>query len=100
MVGVAMTHPMNTVEKVAMALCRHEHRLEHPAADEATLDVFVERDWWTWEGYARAALTALREPSEGMKAKGADYVDARDPPGQAEAVWQAMISAALSEGEG
>jgi hypothetical protein len=54
--------PEDMVSRVARAMCRHDHRLAHPAANEATLDGFVERDWWTWEGMARAAIAAMRPP--------------------------------------
>lgn len=45
---------------------------------------------------ARAVLTAIREPSEGMQAAG--YGECHHPKDIPEHIWQAMIDAALSEG--
>jgi hypothetical protein len=45
---------------------------------------------------ARAVLTAIREPNEGMVEAGRDRCDCEEH--QMEAGWQAMIDAALAEG--
>lgn len=47
---------------------------------------------------ARAVLTAIREPSEGMVRANSDHWERGDDPSIAER-WQVMIDAALSEGE-
>jgi hypothetical protein len=54
---------MNTVEKVAKAIARSYIAADHQ--DDA-VDRLVEEQWTEWVAEARAALTALREPSEGM----------------------------------
>jgi hypothetical protein len=48
--------------------------------------------WPDYENTARAAIAAMREPTEEMKAEGND--NCRD----SKMVWQAMIDKALSEG--
>ncbi len=60
-----------------------ELRAALPAIDEA-------------DQIARAVLTAIREPSEGMQVAG--YGECHHPKDIPEHIWQAMIDAALSEG--
>jgi len=49
----------------------------------------------TWEPEARRAIAAMREPTETMLRDGMD--DVAEPKRMVDAVWRAMISAALKE---
>jgi hypothetical protein len=93
---------MNTVEKVARAIWKRE-RDSKVHAEPFRLSQY--------EADARAALTALREPSEGMVEAGdeamrKDGLDWSMEPGEgldgvdSRPSWRAMINHALSEGEG
>lgn len=96
---------MTPLKRAARALC---------LADGLDPDrKFKSSDWsegtapheFAWHEYlpkASAVLTALREPSEGMREQGAGQLfgSASDDWGDdARLVWQAMIDAALAEGE-
>lgn len=93
------------VEKMARAISRaHFERLKrlgHPTAQTEgdTADGYSERCWGLWTDHAKAALEALREPSEGMVEAG-DAISVRDfvPAGQFTTLtWQAMLTAALGQ---
>lgn len=74
---------MTPVERVARAICRSDH----PGMSER----LREFEWMAYIDSARAAIAALREPSEGM-------IDAAPDVHLSTAIWTAMIDAALSEG--
>lgn len=83
------------VERIKAALERKRHELKHsPGDDEPDVLCYGEE-------YARAAITAMREPTEEMIDAGVD-----DYPGEgllahgpvfARCIWEAMIDAALAE---
>jgi hypothetical protein len=103
---------MSTVEKVSRAIARA--RGMDPDATSVTAFEGAPRACRVWESLipsARAALTALREPSEGMVEAGdeamrKDGLDWSLEPGEgldgvdSRPSWRAMINQALSEGEG
>jgi hypothetical protein len=82
------------IERVARAIAR-AHRIG---------DLFIAPDgsahksepWQGFVDHARAAIAAMREPTEAMASEGAFAVDGLFEPG-AVAVWQAMTDAALKE---
>ena len=69
------------VERVARAICRHE-------GDE--------EDWPCWFGEARAAIEAMREPTEAMVDAFVWYGHGKTIGDVARIGWQSMIDAALS----
>jgi hypothetical protein len=95
---------MSMLEKAARAMC---------VADGFDPDGLIayaksghavsRREWGIYLARARAALTALLEPSEAMAAAGADNLFAAandDWSDDARVIWRAMIQAALDEKEG
>jgi hypothetical protein len=85
---------MSMVEKVARALFAEEWRGTTMKPQQALDD--AEREYWF--NAARAAIEAMREPSEEMVAAGDDW--GWDPLGaHTREVWQAMLSAALKGDE-
>ena len=91
------------VERVARALARN-FGLSHYADDPEYLRRYVDTSWPSFESQARAAIAAMREPTEAMDTAG--YLggrDAADPyePGNIAVVttpiYRAMIDAALKE---
>lgn len=74
------------IERVALALYRHQCELNHYADkwDEVNKPYFT--------GFARAAIAAMREPTEEMMNAG--WIEGMRPKAPREA-WQAMIDAAL-----
>ena len=69
------------IERVARAIGRAE-----------LLPDDADRHWKRFEIHARAAIEAMREPTEAM-CEAADVVECNQP----ECIWQAMIDAALNE---
>lgn len=55
---------------------------------------YVENNWGAYTNQARAAISALREPSQDMADAG---VNARESHGSVASVWEAMTDAALKE---
>jgi hypothetical protein len=105
-----MTETM--IEKVARALCeraiRHARRWDTtPEALEEMLPESIDYSWRDHVDDARAALSAMREPSEGVLSKMGNAIKfayAGEPPPAAhhheyaaELALAAMIDAALSE---
>lgn len=82
---------MTMVERVGRGMARYNW----PHASPADIDEM----WDAWEGDARAAIAAMREPTEAMVDTGRDVGPDR-PYGAHEtrATWSAMIDTALSEG--
>lgn len=90
-----MTSP---IERAARALAEDAYDRQHCGLPtEPTREQFVSVMEASYRSTARAVLTAIREPSEGMWQAGDDHCEHRDT-ADPKAVWQAMIDAALSEG--
>lgn len=102
---------MEMLEKAARALCEARLRKAGHCKSEEVLREKVGEYWPGHIGDARAVLQAIREPSEAMvaavdydvtsKALGATYPDSEGSfeVGGERIVWQAMLDAALAEGE-
>ena len=77
---------MTMIERVARAIYRHQCELNHYADkwDEVNKPYFI--------GFARAAIAAMREPSEEMV-----QAAVRTTGGFPKPAWHAMIDAALEE---
>ena len=91
-----MSEPAEMVERVARAIheefaknkCAWVSRLEDRGLTDVTIDgVFDLKD------VARAAIEAMREPTEAMAAAGQTMLDIE---GDAAIIWRAMIDAALA----
>jgi len=93
---------MMMVEKVARAICRENVAYNGPK-DGRFADQRVDEEWQDHIPDARAALTALLEPSEGMVSASSDraghgfYIDGTPA---AAVDFKKMIQAALDEKEG
>ena len=85
---------MSMIEKVARALAREY--ISHHGEESAATDDYIEGNWPLFAREARAAIEAMREPTDGMLQAGAKG-SGEDSLGVAEGAWQAMIQAALSE---
>ncbi|RVT90204.1 hypothetical protein [Sphingomonas crocodyli] len=90
--------PDTIVEKVARALCRAE-------GGAPTMPMNGKSLWQHYVPVARAAIIAMREPSEAMKTAGAEeggfagyYGDDPENRTAAQMVWHAMVDMALQEG--
>lgn len=83
---------MTMVERVARAICREEHLLVYAFGlwRPGELDRKIEQYWRRHLPTARAAIEAMREPTEAMTLAG-------DERGDPTSMYQAMIDAALSE---
>jgi hypothetical protein len=84
------------VERVARAILKEAAMLNSPEIQDDLTDGFrlnVSRVWA--KRYARAAIEAMREPTEAMLVEVAEPGDML----RTASVWQAMIDAALHEGE-
>lgn len=97
---------MTPLERAARAIFRADYP-DHVDAnfdiDESGMVMWEKRRLW-YRDAARAVLTAIREPSEGMVGEGAYQIPCgqgvdEGPPNARDAkdCWQAMIDAALSE---
>lgn len=87
---------MNMIERVARAIAKHNY----PGASDADIDEM----WEGWAEDATAAIQAMREPTEAMKARGlaAAWNEVSADIGQIEiqttigqTVWHYMIDAAM-----
>ena len=93
---------MSMIEKVARAICVCAQRdpdlqgIQSPFGDITPMPAGY-RQWQNYEAEARAAIKSMREPTQRMEDAGQKScaVDAW----YSEAVWQAMIDAALKETE-
>ena len=109
---------MTALERIARALAA-QHWRDAGASEEQVL-AFADIDWPEFVPDARAALTALREPDEAMSLAGLTaFVECAPKPRsdedtfsvgvrvgrttiasrETDAVWRAMIDAALQEGQ-
>lgn len=97
------------LERAARALCRSRgidpDSNYQPQSGGATLEVALPQPAWRqWERNARAAIEAIREPSEEMAHHGQGailerWIHAEGPDvDSAKASWQAMIDQLLAEG--
>lgn len=91
------------VEKVARAICHPLYMKLHPLQPPEVIDQYVEMNWSNHIKQARAAIAAMREPTEGMLDVGGEQVLPVEAVGRASpdrfgarAVFTAMIDAALS----
>ncbi len=79
---------MTTLEKAAKAVEAEMDRLGYIPHDT--------------EAFARAAIEALREPSDGMLWEATceyqNHVEGRDPEAMFKALWEAMIDGVMNEG--
>lgn len=85
---------MDMVERVARAICKAEGF--DPNSTETTEASY----WTTWEKHARAAIAAMREPTDGMEL--AAYAAERASPSSNlpyGIAYSAMIDAALMSSE-
>lgn len=91
--------PDTMIERVARSLLR-EKLIRDGHREGPALDAAVNHEWANFAGYARVALKAMREPTEGMIRQGEAKYDESLPRGVApvDRVWLAMIDAALAEG--
>jgi len=93
------------VEKVARALAYEAHENANDYSSEKELSSFIDFIWSSYVPTARAAIAAMREPTEGMKMavdkaeddlgichEAYEHIDWYD-------AWPAAIDAALKEGE-
>lgn len=93
------------VERVARRICRaaimgvRTIEGEPNLAESGMLDRLVEDKWEAYAPIARAAIEAMREPTNEMIAAGYDEEKVGYGPDgvPAELVWEAMIDAALGE---
>jgi hypothetical protein len=83
---------MTLVEKVALALTGIEFQLPGAGGLRGRLHLAPAQA----QELARAAIEAMREPTEEMKLKAAPFIGTALPAYAGEA-WQAMIDAALNE---
>jgi len=67
---------MTMIERVARAICKTENTVY---------------GWQHYEDCARAAIQAMREPTEAMRVEGVRHHDT------VESIWQAMIDEALED---
>jgi hypothetical protein len=84
---------MTMIEKVARALAKVYAR--GTGDDEVAANRYADSFWRKFKDDARAAIEAMREPTDAML--GAGEGETHDDPAP---VWAAMIDRALSEGEG
>lgn len=88
---------MTPLERAARALARSscppggEAQFPYVSADE-----WEAKNWGDHVDAARAVLTAIRGPSEGMQTAG--YGECHHPKDIPEHIWQTMIDTALAEG--
>lgn len=91
------------LERVARAMCR-SYWDDGSRRLPGTLDAHVDEYWSNWLPEARAALLAIREPSEGMlRAAQDELADPTFGPGEARAAFTAAIDHILGstpEGKG
>lgn len=91
----------NIIEKVAAALC--EANLgDDPYAACTLAGAENSKGWEQWVDEARAAIEAMREPTEKMEAAADDLNPGSNlpyEPGSPKKVWQAMIDHMLAERE-
>ena len=90
---------MTPFERAARAV---ETTIFNPAL-KADISIICDDPSRVHRAIARAVLRAIREPNEGMMARGANEIPFDDEHGvdrelRAVGVWQAMIDAALEEG--
>lgn len=91
-----MSGETSMVERVARAICQSFITSDHQGDDIARV---VETLWDEWIDEARAAIAAMREPTEAMTDCSVITPDGFQPyPNTCETVWIAMIDAALSVG--
>jgi hypothetical protein len=96
-----MTSAGTMVERVARALCEANGVDPDTEGPWELGDHEYKIGWKFFESQARAAIEAMREPTLRMKCDGYLVPTGPEPDiDTAEAIWQAMIDAALSEGEG
>ena len=88
---------MRMIEKMARAICRENVAYNGPK-DGRFADQRVDEEWQDHIPDARAALTALLEPSEGMCAAAVNHRLGVGP--LYKELWQTMAQAALDEKEG
>ncbi len=85
---------------VEMAIRQRRRFDTDPARLEEMLPAMVDMHWTEWKGEARAALEAMREPTEDMAERGC-YAIAAEPGSSADSAesakrcWQTMIDKAL-----
>jgi len=90
---------MDIIERAARALCeQHIRKVRGHDTDPTHLEeMIVSAVNYAWRDFipqARAVLSALREPDEGMIEAGTDYRPV-NPQVRAKDCWQAMIDQAL-----
>lgn len=98
---------MNMVEKVARAIAADEGAYDADEMLDLAADATVEGYtdivpfWVLFASKARAAIEAMREPTEEMKKEGAakirNFTAVKSEYPRTTATWQAMIDAALED---
>jgi hypothetical protein len=100
-----MEREMDMVERVAWAICAKEYEDPNELTN-AYPDGPMYPVWKDFEWCARAAIKALREPTQQMRLAGIAEWSRPDPTPEHgstlvfNAVWRAMLDAALKEHEG
>ena len=93
------------VERVARAIYEASTLVMGDDAPDDWADIGPDHDKARaeWAKLARAAIEAMREPTNEMTVVGWKFAETRDAilgNGEIDALWRAMIDAALAEGEG
>lgn len=91
------------LEKVARAICRPVYEMSMRGQTPGVIDKYIEINWPNHLDQARAAVEALREPSEGMVEAGsfaveADVITTFQAIRSAKDAFTAMIDHILKEG--
>lgn len=108
-----MEREMTMVERVARAICRVDliaiAMEENISLSPNGLDASLDKEWRKAIPNARAAIEAIREPTQTMVKHGEDAIELSDGAGvtyeflsrdEIGEIWQSMIDAALKEHDG
>ncbi len=87
---------MSMVETVARALCLRTKNAPPESYPDGYVEKYVNRNWDLFVDIARAAIEAMRVPTEDMKQRGGRHLGLSPQDGASVAsAWNAMIDAAL-----
>lgn len=93
-----MSETTEIVERVARAIACARWNVPTEPVEAEELRQFVEDHWRHYEPKARAALAAMREPTQAMTDIGWEHIPHRYCSGEDVGnAWQAMIDAALRD---
>lgn len=93
-----MTETM--IERVARSLCARHYRDRYgkPSSDPH-VQMNVDGNWHLFSEDARAAIEAMREPTDIMQSAGCQAIYHSDRDWRANAAYRAMLDAALGESD-